>query len=125
MKSKSELVDIYKKIVTGDYAGWVLFARGTCVVISQIRKSIVDDAVTLLKTNGPVVSGTPSGDFGLVELKDHLGWVVTGDHPDILNYVAPDEAQKDRSDRAIGLIGRNKRDMDGKELIAVHVEEKG
>ena len=112
-------------MLTGDFAGWVLFKHGTCVVIPHTDKNISDDAITLLRKHGPVIAGTPTGDFGLVELKDHLGWVVTGDHPDILNYVSEDEVHEDRSDPTIGLIGRNKRELDGKELMVIHVEKKG
>lgn len=125
MKIKSELIELYKKLLTGNFQGWVLFNHGTCVVIPHVDKNISDDAIALLRKHGPVIPGTPTGDFGLVELKNHLGWVVTGDHPDILNYVSADEVHEDRSDLAIGLIGRNKRELDEKELVVVYVEEKG
>jgi hypothetical protein len=41
----------------------------------------------------------------------------------VLTYVGPDEVT-DSSDLAVGLYGRNKRDVDGRELQVVHVEDK-
>lgn len=123
MKSKSELIEIYKKLLKGDFQGWVLFSHGTCVVIPHINKTIENDAIEVLQKYGKIIPGTPSGDFNVVPLKDNLGWVITGDHPDILNHVSSDEAREDRSDPGIGLIGRNKRGLDAKELKIIHTEE--
>lgn len=55
---------------------------------------------------------------------EHPGWVITYDHPDILNYVSPDEVASDASDATIGLIGRSKRHRDSIELKITHVEDK-
>ena len=60
--------------------------------------------------------GSPAGDFSVITLDKHPGWVVTSHHPDILNYVRPDEVDEGSSDVAIGLLGRSKRDRDAKEL---------
>jgi hypothetical protein len=67
--------------------------------------------------------GSPAGDFGVVTLAAAPGWVVTGDHPDVLNYVGPAEAGQP-SDVRVGLTGRAKRDRDGHELTVVHIEDK-
>ena len=123
MKSKSQLVDVYKKMLTGNFQGWVLFEHGTCVVIPKASQSLRDDAIAVLGKHGQVIPGTPLGDFGLVELKDHLGWVVTGNHPDILNFVSPDEVQGKAEDAKIGLFGRSKRELDAKERVVIHIEE--
>ncbi|WP_179278667.1 hypothetical protein [Actinomadura mexicana] len=47
-----------------------------------------------------------------------------GHHNDILTFVAPEEAGDDAPDLAGGLLGRSKRDQDGRELVVVHVEDK-
>jgi len=62
-------------------------------------------------------------DFGVITLDPGPGWVVYGHHNDVLTYVGPDEVTDD-SDLAVGLYGRGKRDRDGHELTAVHVEDK-
>ncbi|MFI8278228.1 hypothetical protein ACIGBH_25830 [Streptomyces sp. NPDC085929] len=62
-------------------------------------------------------------DFGVIDLKDVAGWVVTGHHSDVLTYVGPDEPQ-DQSHIAVGPFGRSKRHRDGTELHVVHVEDK-
>lgn len=123
MKSKSELVTIYKKILKGDFQGWVLFGHGTCVIIPRINKTIEDDAIEVLGRYGKIIPGTPLGDFNVTPLKDNLGWVVTGDHLDILNFVGFDEIEEKSDDMKIGLLGREKKELDSKELKIIHAEE--
>lgn len=50
---------------------------------------------------------------------------MTGDHPDVLTHVAPDEhdGTAGAPDIAVGLHGRSKRHRDGAELRVVHVED--
>lgn len=123
MKSKSELIDIYRKILKGDFQGWALFNHGTCVVVPKIIKTLKDDAIAILEKHGRIIPGTPLGDFNVTPLKDNLGWIITGDHPDILNFVATDEIQEKSDDLKIGLLGRERRDLDSKELEIIHVEQ--
>ena len=74
---------------------------------------------------GPVYPGSAAGDFNIIKLTDRPGWVVTGHHPDILNYVSPDEFEEDEpTEVAIGLLGRGKRDADSRSLNIVHIEDK-
>jgi hypothetical protein len=49
--------------------------------------------------------------------------VITSHHPDILNYVSPDEVAEQSNDLVIGLLGRSKRDLDAAELMVIHVED--
>ncbi|MGR6913955.1 hypothetical protein ACU635_06860 [[Actinomadura] parvosata] len=102
---------------------WVLFGHDTCVILVRPDGDLADQATTLLREYGPVHPGTPAGDFDTIELRDAPGWVVTGHHPDILTYVAPDELD-DHDHLVVGLHGRSKRDQDGHDLAVVHVEDK-
>jgi len=118
------LVDIWPKIIVGEGKSWVLFEHGTCIIFSSPVEDPVAQATALLKEWGPVVPGTSAGDFNVIELQDHPGWVVTCHHPDILVYVGPDELEEgeEPNDLVIGLTGRARRDQDAEELQVVHVE---
>ncbi|RNH99636.1 hypothetical protein EEZ25_21790 [Micromonospora aurantiaca] len=59
----------------------------------------------------------------MATLDSGLRWVVYGYHNDVLTYVAPDEVL-DSGDLAVGLHGRGKRALDGRELHVVHVEDR-
>ena len=118
------LVDTWREIIVGEGKSWVLFEHGTCVIFSIHVEDHAAQATTLLKEWGPVVPGTPAGDFNVVELQDHPGWVVTCHHPDILVYVGPDEfgEGEEPNDVVIGLTGRARRDQDAEELRVAHVQ---
>ncbi len=118
------LVDTWRKIIVGEGKSWVLFAHGTCVILTTPAQDLAAQATALLKEWGPVVVGTPAGDFNVVELQAAPGWVVTSHHPDILTYVGQDEFGEGQvpQDMIIGLLGRSKRDQDAAELQVIHVE---
>jgi hypothetical protein len=115
-------VDVWRRIIVGDHKSWVLFAHDTCVVLVDPGEDLVAQAVDILREYGPVHAGGPAGDFNVITLDVPPGWVVTGHHPDVLTYVAPDEVGRP-DDLAVGLTGRGKRDQDGHELQVVHVED--
>ncbi|MFE2586900.1 hypothetical protein [Streptomyces sp. NPDC059378] len=117
------LKDIWQRLLTDPGKSWVLFEHGTCVVLTAPEGDLADQATGILREFGPVHVGSPAGDFGVIDLKDAEGWVVTGQHNDVLTYVGPDEPHE-RSDIAIGVFGRSKRHRDGTELHVVHVEDK-
>jgi hypothetical protein len=121
-----ELVETWRRIIIGDHKSWVLFANGTCVILMEPAEDLSAQATAILRESGPVVGGTPAGDFGTITLDPGPGWVVYGHHNDVLTYVAPDELSGDGepSDLNIGLHGRAKRDQDGQELRVVHVEDR-
>jgi hypothetical protein len=79
-----------------------------------------------MSTWGPVHAGTPAGDFNTISLLDPPGgWIVTGHHPDMLNYVSPEDfTDPNPSDLVIGLLGRGNRDQDAHTLQIVHIEDK-
>ena len=119
------LVDIWRRIVVGEGKSWVLFEHGTCVVLkADPSEGLEEQSKALLKEWGPVVVGTPAGDFDVLDLQDDPGWVVTCHHPDILTYVGADEFPEgaEPNDLIIGLLGRSKRAQDAEELEVVHVE---
>lgn len=117
------LIDVWQRLLADPRKSWVLFEHGTCVVLTTPEGELAEQATDLLKKFGPAHAGSSAGDFGVIDLKDVQGWVVTGHHNDVLTYVGPDEPQ-DRSEIAVGLFGRSKRHRDGTELHVVHVEDK-
>jgi hypothetical protein len=119
----AELVDVWRRIILGESKSWALFRHGTCVILTDPAGDLASRAVEILGEFGPVHVGSPAGDFSVVELADHLGWVVTGHHPDVLNFVSLQEVPGP-DDLRVGLLGRSKRDRDGRELEVVHVEDR-
>ncbi|MFC9602802.1 hypothetical protein ACFTTN_04980 [Streptomyces niveus] len=117
------LIDVWQRLLADPRKSWVLFEHGTCVVLTAPDGELAEQATDLLKKFGPAHAGSSAGDFGVIDLKDVEGWVVTGHHDDVLTYVALDEPQ-DQSQIAVGLFGRLKRHRDGTELHVVHVEDK-
>ncbi|MEE1739147.1 hypothetical protein [Streptomyces sp. BE147] len=117
------LIDVWQRILVDPRKSWVLFEQGTCVVLTAPSGELAEQATEILKQFGQVRAGSPAGDFGVIDLADTEGWVVTGHHNDVLTYVGPDEPQ-DRSEIAVGLLGRSKRHRDGTELHVVHVEDR-
>ena len=117
------LIDVWQRLLADPRKSWVLFEHGTCVVLTAPEGKLAEQATTLLKEFGPVHAGSSAGDFGVIDLKDAEGWVVTGHHNDVLTYVGADETQ-DQSEIAVGVFGRSKPHRDGTELHVVHVEDK-
>jgi len=119
-----QLIDTWRKIMVGEGKSWVLFSHGTCVILMEQDSEPAAQAKDLMKEWGPVVVGTPAGDFNVVKLEHDSGWVVTCHHPDILTYVGADEIGGGQvpEEIMIGLTGRSKRDQDAGELEVVHVE---
>lgn len=115
--------DVWKQVLSGSPTSWVLFEHGTCVLLPAPEGDLAEQATELLRHYGPVHAGSPAADFGVMTLKDELGWVVTGHHDDVLTYVGPAEPQ-DGSNLGVGLCGRAKRHRDGTEPRVVHVEDK-
>ncbi|OGG30026.1 hypothetical protein A2973_05265 [Candidatus Gottesmanbacteria bacterium RIFCSPLOWO2_01_FULL_49_10] len=120
-----DVITVFKKVVTDHAMKWVLFKRGTCVMLLNPEEDARAQAVKILKDHGSVVAGTPSGDFEVTKIPEIDGWIVTGEYPGIMAYVSEAEAGSQKSDVDIGLIGRSKRDQDSKELEVIHVEDKG
>jgi hypothetical protein len=116
------LIDVWRQLLADPGKSWVLFEHGTCVVLTAPDGEPAEQATEILKQFGPAHAGSSAGDFGVIDPQDAEGWVVTGHHNDVLTYVGPDEP-RDRSEIAVGLLGRSKRHRDGTELHVVHVED--
>ncbi|MDQ3705693.1 MAG: hypothetical protein M3437_10810 [Chloroflexota bacterium] len=118
------LIDTWRKIIVGEGKSWVLFEHGTCVILTSPVEDLAGAATALLKDWGPVIPGTPAGDFNVIALHEDPGWVVTSHHADILTYVGKDEFGEGEApdDMVIGLIGRARRHQDAQELQIVHTE---
>src|SRR5512138_3506456 len=88
-----DLVEIWRKLSADDNKSWVLFENGTCVMLPDAKPGddLAEKAKAIMREWGPVVVGTDAADFNVLPLSDYPGWVVTCHHPDILNYISPDE----------------------------------
>lgn len=114
------VIGIYKKVIEPNLKNWVVFEQGTCVILYHPKGNLETQAKEVLQKYGKVHPGTPSADFTVIKVDS--GWIVAGDQPGILNYISEDEG-KNMEDYEIGLIGRDKKEMDSKELKVVHVEK--
>ncbi|WP_245204877.1 hypothetical protein [Kitasatospora sp. RG8] len=119
------LIEAWTRLIDHPAKSLVLFEYGTCVVLTGAADSedLAARATALLAEAGPVHPGSPAGDFGVIDLGEAGGWVVTGDHPDVLTYVGPAEPG-DGSVLAVGVYGRGRRHQDGTGLRVVHVEDR-
>lgn len=118
-----DVLTVFKKVIIDPSVSWVLFKYGTCVMLLNPEKDLRNQAVNILTNHGLVMAGTPSGDFEVTKVSEINGWIVTGDYDGIMMYVSAEEGKK-KGDAEIGLIGRNKREQDTKELIVLHIEDK-
>ncbi len=117
-QSFEELISIYKKVIEPKLKDWVVFEHGTCVILYHPPKDLKAEAIVVLQKYGQVYPGSESADFTV--MKSDTGWIITGSQPGILNYVSEDEG-KGKEDYEIGLIGRNQKEQDSKELKIVYV----
>lgn len=121
---KEDFVAIWRKIIQGDSKSWVMFEHGSCLILMEPKDDLTTQAKEIMRKWGPVHAGSPAGDFSVISMTEHPGWVVTGHHPDMLNYVNPSEISGAINDAKIGLLGRSRRDKDAKSLNIVHIEDK-
>lgn len=119
MLSQEQLIKIYQGVIEPKIKNWVVFANGTCVILYHPKGNLEMQAKEVLQKYGKVYPGTSSADFTV--LKVDPGWIVAGDQPGILNYVSEDEG-RDMEDFEIGLVGRNKKELDIKELKIIYVQ---
>lgn len=103
---EQQLVDIWRRVIVDEHKSWVVFAHGTCVVLTEPAGDLGEQATAIRAEYGPVHAGSPAGDFGTLKLHAAPGWVVTAHHP------------------VVGLTGRGNRDRDGRELQVIHVEDR-
>lgn len=116
---------IWRKVLPDEITQWVIFKYGTTVLCRDESMNPSEYALDVMNEHGPVVAGTPLGDFNVGLAHDNPGWVVVYSHEDIGNYVGPDEPEsEDPHAIDIGMIGRAKRhaDYEAMEIIHVHSE---
>lgn len=116
-----EAIRFWRGYVGDPYTPWVLFRHGTCVILDEPAWEPADRAAELLMRYGPVIVGTDSADFNVIDAGDGRGRIVTCRHPAILMHMAPDEAPYGMDDLVIGLIGRARRHADATQPVARHI----
>lgn len=124
------MVDTWRAIIADEQNSWVMFEHGTRLVLMEPWEDLQAQARKIMAEQGPVIPGTPAGDFTVIKLNKYPGWLVYYNIPGVLNYVGPDELEEEGTDDpvalhvVIGYIGRDKRQKDAEALNIVHVEEK-
>ncbi|KFF02231.1 hypothetical protein IW20_25285 [Flavobacterium hydatis] len=124
---ESNLLNQVKLAINPKFQDWVLFKNGTYIIFDNADTipNLENEAIKLMKEFGPVHVGGAAGDFGVTHLNKTEGWVVSGHGYGMYTYVNPKELKpKKPNDVEIGLFGRNKRDLDGKNPIIVHINRK-
>lgn len=107
------------------FQDWVLFQNGTYIIFENTDAidNLEEEAIRLIKKFGPVFIGNSSEDFDVTGLNKTEGWIVSCHGFGIYTYVSPQEI-KSKNVNQIGLFGRNKRDLDGKNPIVIHINKK-
>lgn len=116
-----QLIEIWQNIV-GRNTGWVLFENGTCVVCREPRSNVRMHAIKTLKEWGPVVPGTPLGDFNFELYENPSGIFVKYYNPDIFSFLMEDEFERE-SPLGGALLARYRRGQDSETLRIVHIQE--
>lgn len=106
---------------------WVLFEGNTAVLIPDGVPDLPGYATALLTKHGPVVPGTPLGEFDVLAIGD-VGWFVFASNRAIITFVTVGDARAvyglkpEYKELDIGLLGRRLRAESAKHLEIVHVE---
>ena len=115
----TEYKDIWHALIEDPQKSWVVFENGTCVILMEPSNDLDQQAKNLLLEFG---GATASNEFSVLELDVVSGWVIGWQHPDILNYVAPDELFESLpKDMQAGLIGRQHRTDDSQQLKVIYI----
>ncbi|WP_172821011.1 hypothetical protein [Chryseobacterium sp. T16E-39] len=121
---QAELIENVKLAINPKFQDWVLFKNGTYIIFDNADtiKNINDEAISQMKEFGPVFGGGPAGDFGVTHLNKTEGWIVSGHGYGMYTYVSTSEIEnKTPNDVEIGMFGRNKRNLDGKNPKIIYV----
>lgn len=122
-----ELINHIKLAINPKFQDWVVFKNGTYIIFDKADtiNDINTEALKQMRKFGPVYAGGPAGDFGITTLNKTDGWIVSGHGYGMYTYVNPSELSiKNPSDTEIGLFGRDKRDLDGKNPEIIYVNRK-
>ena len=126
-----QIKDTWRKIIqnTPGRQGkpWVVFRHGTCVILMEGASSKEDaaaKAIQIISEYGPVWIAAPSADFNVTGNSAAEGIIVTCWNNDVLNFIGKDEGGNiNMLEKA--LLGRSKRDEDGRNPEVLHVEYQG
>lgn len=123
---KEDLVELVRGAINPQFEDWVLFENGTYIVFDNADTipNIEEMAIELMKEYGPVFPGGPAGDFNVTHLNNVPGWSISSHFYGMYTYVHPDEVNSNNNDLEIGLFGRGKRDLDGKNPVVIHINAK-
>ncbi len=110
-------------ILPAEVRKWAIFKFGTIVLCHDKDEDSTEHPLEVMKEHGPVVLGTPLGDFNVGLAANNPGWIVVYSHEDIGNYVCPEEMDSEEPHAVeIGVTGRAKRQADFEAMEIIHAE---
>ncbi|WP_281232627.1 hypothetical protein [Flavobacterium gelatinilyticum] len=121
------LIENVKLAINPKFQDWVLFQNGSYIVFNNTDKieDLRKEAIEIMSEYGPVYIGSPAGDFGVTTLKKAEGWSISGHYYGMYTYVHPSETNAATlNESEIGIFGRSKRDLDGRNPIIIHINRK-
>lgn len=125
--AETELLNHVRLSINPKFQDWVLFKNGTYIIFENAEEisNIESVALKFMKEFGPVYTEERSEDFDVTDLKNTDGWIVSGHGYGMYTYVSPQELKyKKPNTTKIGLFGRGKRDLDGRNPVIIHVNRK-
>ncbi|MCP2028621.1 hypothetical protein L1276_003791 [Flavobacterium sp. HSC-32F16] len=125
--AETELLYHVRLSINPKFQDWVLFKNGTYIIFEHAEeiRHLESAALKLIKEFGPVYIGERSEDFDVTDLKNTEGWIVSGHGYGMYTYVSPHEMKSQTPNIAdIGLLGRDKRDLDGRNPVIIHLNRK-
>jgi len=124
---ETELLNHVRLSINSKFQDWVLFKNGTYIIFDNpdTIPDLESEAIKLMVEFGPVYTGTSAADFDVTDLNKTEGWIVSGHGYGMYTYVSPYEIKSNITDiTEIGLLGRAKRDLDGKNPVVLHINRK-
>lgn len=119
-----DLLNHVRLSINPKFQDWVLFKHGTYIIFDHAEEipDLESEAIKLMAAFGPVYIGTSAADFDVTDLNKTEGWIVSGHGYGMYTYVSPYEIKSEMPDIVeIGLLGRAKRDLDGKDPVVIHI----
>lgn len=126
--AETELLHHVRLSINPKFQDWVLFKNGTYIIFEKADgiQDLDNAALKLIKEFGPVYKGERSEDFDVTDLKNTEGWIVSGHGYGMYTYVSTQEMKSKKlyNNIEIGLLGRGKRDLDGRNPVIIHINRK-
>jgi hypothetical protein len=124
--TETELLHHVRLSINPKFQDWVLFKNGTYIIFEHADEisNLESVALKLMEEFGPVNTGERSGDFDVTDLKNTEGWIVSGHGYGMYTYVNPLEIKSKKTNTKIGLLGREKRDLDGRNPVIININRK-